>query len=82
MSAAPWCPQCSAEGSQTRLTVAAMERVSVGLRREIAAHFDTAHQCGVCGAIYSFRSDVSLAFAAKPTKQPQSSDAPSELEHL
>ena len=82
MSAGPCCPQCSAEASQARLTVAAMEKVAVGLRREIAAHFDTAHQCGACGAIYSFRSEASFIFAAKATKKPKSADIPSELEQL
>jgi hypothetical protein len=81
MSAGPCCPKCSAEHSQARLTVAAMEKAALDLRGEIAAHFDTAHQCGACGAIYSFRSDVSVAFA-KSIKAPKSSDAPSELEHL
>ena len=82
MSAGPCCPKCSAEGSQARLTVAAMEKVRLGLRCEIAAHFDTAHQCGVCGAIYSFRSDASFAFADNLNKQPKSGAALNELEHL
>jgi hypothetical protein len=59
-----------------------MEKLAVGLRREIAAHFDTAYQCGVCGAIYSFRAQVSLAFAANAAKKPNNSDAPNELEQL
>ena len=64
MSPDPRCPKCSATQRQARLTALAFARLQPKVQREAAAHFDTAHQCGMCGAAYSFRSGMGFAFAA------------------
>jgi len=63
-SADPRCPKCGSSQRQPRLSAAALGRLQPDLQREAAAHFDTAHQCGSCGAPYSFRSGTSFAFIA------------------
>ncbi len=57
----PYCPNCAATDKQSRLTVAAFSKLKAHLRGEAAAHFDTAHRCGICGAHYSFRAGKSFA---------------------
>jgi hypothetical protein len=64
----PQCPRCGAAHNQTRLTVASLGRLQVEVQREVAAHFDTAHQCKVCGVPYSFRSGASFPFVAAGPK--------------
>ena len=48
------CAICNATHKQSRVTVAKLDRLKPALRGEIAAQFDTAHHCGVCGAVYLF----------------------------
>ena len=74
MSIEPQCPQCGAANGQARLTVSGLDKIKLDLRGEAAAHFDTAHKCGVCGSPYLFRSGVSCALTAtRPDSQTSAS---------
>jgi ribosomal protein S27AE len=70
MSSDARCPKCGATQGQVRLSAAALGRLEPDVQREAAAHFDTAHQCGKCGAPYSFRSGMSFAFIKAAPRQP------------
>jgi rubredoxin len=75
----PQCPRCGAAHGQARLTAASLGRLQIDVQREVAAHFDTAHQCSVCGAPYSFRSGASFPFIAAGPK-PAFTPLPNKIE--